>query len=136
MAVMMCWKNSSLPLKLRPRKRSTSSPRSSTVVWMGDLCSPSSAASPWPVCVESDVQGSPDDKEVDVWAAVIVGSVVLISGVVPLVVGLCVSAGNVSSAASLSERLRSVDKICPDSRLVSVLLVGTVAALVADGVRG
>jgi len=29
-----------------------------------------------------------------------------------------------------------VDKVCPDSHLVSVLLVGTVAALVADEVCG
>ena len=55
---------------------------------------------------------------------------------VPLVVGLCVLAGNAGSAASLPDRLRSVDKICPDSRLVFVLLVGTVAALVADEVCG
>src|SRR6266850_6851692 len=79
MVVMMCWKNSSLPLKLRAQKHSTSSPRSSTAVWMEDLCSPSLAASPWPVGVDSDVGCSPDDKEVDVWATVIRGSVVVIS---------------------------------------------------------
>src|SRR6267142_1360282 len=79
MAVTMRWKNSSLPSKLRARKRSISSPMSLLVVWMGDLCSPSLAASPWPVRVDSDVWGSPDDKEVDVWTAVIGGSVVVIS---------------------------------------------------------
>jgi len=56
--------------------------------------------------------------------------------VVPLVVALCVSAGNGSSAASLPDSLRSVDKIRPDSCLVSVLLVGAVAALIADEIRG
>src|SRR5882672_9476679 len=79
MVVMTRWKNSSLPSKLRVRKRSTSSPRSSTVVWMGDLCSPSSAASSWPVRIDSEVWCSPDDKEVDVWAAVVRGSVVVVS---------------------------------------------------------
>src|SRR6266850_338393 len=79
MVVMIRWKNSSLSSKLRVRKHSTSSPRSSTVVWMGDLCLPSSAASSWPVCVDSNVWGSPDDKEVDVWATVVGGSVVMIS---------------------------------------------------------
>src|SRR6267142_952770 len=79
MVVTMCWKNSSLPSKLRAQKHSTSSLRLSTVVWMGDLCSPSLAASPGPVCIDSNVWGSPDNKEVDVWATVIRGSVVVIS---------------------------------------------------------
>src|SRR6267142_562299 len=79
MVVTMRWKNSSLPLKLRAWKHSTSSPRLSTVVWIEDLCSPSSAASPWLVCVDSDVGCSPDDKEVDVWATVVRGSVIVIS---------------------------------------------------------
>jgi len=52
---------------------------------------------------------------------------------VPLVVGISVSAGNVSSAASFPDRLRSVDKMCPESHLVSVLLMGVVAAVEAEG---
>jgi len=136
MVVMMRWKNWSLPLKLRAQKHSTSSPRSLTVVWKGDLCSPSPAASSWPVQVNPNVWCSPDDKEVDVWAAVVRGSVVVVSCVIPLVVGLCVSAGNAGSTASLPDRLRSVDKICPDSRLVFVLLVGTEATLGTEEIRG
>src|SRR6266850_6612014 len=77
--MMIRWKNLSLPSKLRVQKHSTSSPRSSIVVWMGDLCLPSSAASSWPVCVDSEVWCSPDDIEVDMWAAVVRGSIVVVS---------------------------------------------------------
>src|SRR6266850_6567791 len=66
MLVMMHWKNQSLPSKLRALKHSTSSPSSSTVVWMGVLCSPCSAAGSWPVCIDPNVWCSTDDKKVDV----------------------------------------------------------------------
>ena len=82
------------------------------------------------------VTGSPDDKEVDVWAAVVRRSDVLVSCVVPLVIGLSVSAGNASSAVSFPDCLRSMDKMCPDSHLASVLLIGIEAALEAEGIHG
>jgi len=77
-----------------------------------------------------------DDEKVDVWATVIWGSDVEVLCVVPLIVGVSVSAGNVGSGALFPDRLRSVDKMCPDSRLVSVLLMGIVAAVEAKGGRG
>ena len=55
---------------------------------------------------------------------------------VPLVVGLSILTGNVSSAVSLPDHLRSVDKMHPDSCLSSVLLIGVEAALKAEGIRG
>jgi len=64
-----------------------------------------------------------NDEEVDVRAAVVRGSNVLVSYVVPLIVGICLSAGNVSSAVSFPVHLRSMDKMCLDSPLMSVLLV-------------
>jgi len=36
----------------------------------------------------------------------------------------------------LPDRLRRVDKMCPDSRLASVLLMGIVAAVEAEGGHG
>jgi len=56
--------------------------------------------------------------------------------VVPLIVGVSVLAGNVSSAVSFPDHLRSIDKMCPDSCLVSVLLMGVVAAVKAEGGHG
>jgi len=70
------------------------------------------------------------------WAAVVKGSVVVVSCVVPLVVGLSVSAGNAGSAVSFPDRLRSVDKMCPDSCLIFVLLVDAEATLEAEGIHG
>jgi len=52
--------------------------------------------------------------------------------VVPLIVVVSISAGNVSSAATFPDCLRSVDKMCPDSHLASVLLMGIVAAVEAE----
>jgi len=89
-----------------------------------------------PVSVDPDVWCSTDDEEVDVWATVIRGSNVEVFCVVPLVVGVSVLAGNVSSAASFPDHLRSVDKMCPDSHLTSVLLMGVVAAVEAEGGHG
>jgi len=94
------------------------------------------AVGPWPVSVDPDVWCSTDDEEVDVRATVIRGSNVEVFCMVPLIVGVSVSAGNVSSAASFPDHLRSIDKMCPDSCLVSVLLVGIVAAVEAEGGRG
>jgi len=56
--------------------------------------------------------------------------------VVPLVVGISVLAGNVNSAASFSDYLRSIDKMCPDSHLVAVLLMDIEAAVEAEEVHG
>ena len=70
------------------------------------------------------------------WATVIRGSDVEVFCMVPLVIGVSVLAGNVSSAASFPDCLRSVDKMCPDSRLASVLLIGIVAAVEAKGSHG
>ena len=55
---------------------------------------------------------------------------------VPLVVVVSILAGNVSSAVAFPDRLRRVDKMCPDSHLMSVLLMGVVAAVEAEGSRG
>jgi len=74
MLVAMHWKNWSLPSKLRALKHSTSSPSSSTVVWMEVLCSPCLAVGPRPVGIDPDVWGSADDEEMDVRTAIVVGS--------------------------------------------------------------
>ena len=55
---------------------------------------------------------------------------------VPLIVVISILAGNVNSAATFPDCLRRVDKMCPDSRLASVLLVGIVAAVETEGGRG
>ena len=55
---------------------------------------------------------------------------------VPLVVALGVSAGNADSTVALPDRLSSVDKMRPESCLVSILLVGREATLVTEEVRG
>jgi len=52
--------------------------------------------------------------------------------VVPLIIVVSISAGNLTSAAMFPDHLRSVDKMCPDSHLVSVLLMGIVAAVEAE----
>jgi len=135
MLATMRWKKRSLPLNVSALKRSTSSPSSSTVVWREVLCSPSSAAGSRPVRVDADICCSLDDEEVDVWAAVIVGSEVGVACVVPLVVCLCLSTGDVASGVALSDCLRGVDEERPDSSLSSILLIRCVAALRAEVVR-
>ena len=55
---------------------------------------------------------------------------------VPLVVGISVSAGNVNSAALFPDCLRSIDKMCPDSCLAVVLLTDVEAAVEAEEVHG
>ena len=119
----MRWKKRSLPLNVSALKHSTSSPSLSTVVWREDLCSPSSAARSGPVRVDADVCCSLDDEEVGMRAAVVVGSEVGVACVVPLVVCLCLSTGDVASAAALSDCLRGVDEAHPDSSLLSILLI-------------
>jgi len=135
MLATMRWKKRSLPLNVSALKHSTSSPSSSTVVWREVLCSPSSAAGSRPVRVDADICCSLDDEEVDVWAAVIVGSEVGVACVVPLVVCLCLSTGDVASGVALSDCLRGVDEERPDSSLSSILLIRCVAALRAEVVR-
>jgi len=56
--------------------------------------------------------------------------------VVPLVIVVSILAGNVSSAVAFPDCLRRVDKMCPDSHLASVLLMGVVAAVEAEGSHG
>ena len=55
------------------------------------------------------------------------------SYMVPLIIGISILAGNVSSAASFPDHLRSMDKMCLDSHLMSVLLMDVEAALKAKG---
>jgi hypothetical protein len=85
------------------------------------------------VGVNSDVWGTSDDIEADMWAAPAFRFVVLVLGMVSEVVGVCVTAGNGHGLASpKSSFLVSTDRVLPEGIFVCVLLVNGEATLPAD----
>ena len=70
------------------------------------------------------------------WTAPAIGCVVLVLGVIPAVVGLCVSAGNDGLVSPSSMLLGSMDKVLPEVLLVGILLVDEDTAVSADPLRG
>jgi hypothetical protein len=58
--------------------------------------------------------------------------IVLVLGMIPAVVGVCVAAGNGVSVMLSSILLGSTDKVLPEVILVGVLLVNMEAAVSAD----
>jgi len=71
-----------------------------------------------------------------VWTAVIDGHEVVVPIVVPLVIGITVLAGNLDLAVLLPDCLRGMDKVVPDSSLLSVLLLDAEAAVKAEELCG
>jgi hypothetical protein len=66
------------------------------------------------------------------WAAPVVRCVVLVLGVIPAVVGVCVMAGNGGDLVSLSSSLLTgMDKVLPEGTFIGILLVGVIAAVSA-----
>jgi hypothetical protein len=91
---------------------------------MADLCLPRPEEYVQFIGIDVDVWGTPDDVEEDVWAAPVLGHIVLVLGVIPEVVGVCVAAGNGGDLVSLSSLLLiSTDKVLPEGTFIGVLLV-------------
>jgi hypothetical protein len=112
---------------------STSSPSSSTVVWMADLCLPRPKEGVGFIGIDGDVWGSPDDVEIDVWATPALGHIVLALGVIPEVIGVCVVAENGGDLVLPSSSLLiSTDKVLPEGVFIGILLVDGEAAIPAD----
>jgi hypothetical protein len=111
---------------------STRSLSSLTVVWMVALCSPRPKRDVQFIGIDVNVRDTLDDVEIDVWAAPVCGCIVLILGVIPAVIGVCVMAGNGVSVTLSSTLLGSMDKVLPEVILIGVLLVDVEAAVPAD----
>jgi hypothetical protein len=84
------------------------------------------------VGIDADVWGAPDDVEEDMWAAPAVRCIVLALGVIPAVIGVCVTAGNGGLVPLGSLLLIGMDKVLPVVSLVGILLVDEDAAVPAD----
>jgi hypothetical protein len=112
---------------------STISPSLSTVVWMADLCLPRLEECVGFIEVDSDVWGTSDDVEADTWAAPAFRFIVLVLGMVPEVLGVCVAAGNGGSLAlPKSLFLVGTDKVLSEGTFICVLLVNGEAMVPAD----
>jgi hypothetical protein len=98
---------------------------------MADLCSPRLEECVWFIGIDADVWGTPDDIEEDVWAAPTVVCVVLVLGVIPAVVEVCVMAGNGGLVPLGSLLLIGTDKVLPEVSLVGILLVDDETAVPA-----
>jgi hypothetical protein len=70
------------------------------------------------------------------WAAPMVRCVVLVLGVIPAVIGVCVMAGNDGLVSPSSMLLGSMDKVLPEVLLIGILLVDNDAAVPADPLHG
>jgi hypothetical protein len=82
---------------------------------MADLCLPRPEECVWFVGIDANVWGAPDDVEEDVWAAPAVRCIVLVLGVIPAVIGVCVVAGNGGNLVLLSSSLlMGTDKVLPE----------------------
>ena len=68
--------------------------------------------------------------------ALICGCVVLVLGVIPAVIRVCVMAGNHVSVTLSSMILGGMDKVLPEVLLVGILLVDEDAAVPADPLCG
>jgi hypothetical protein len=100
---------------------------------MADLCSPRPEECVRFVGIDVDVWGTPDDVEEDVRAAPTLGHVVLVLGVVPEVIGVCVVAGNGGDLVLPSSSfLIGMDKVVPEGMFVGILLVDGEAAVPED----
>jgi hypothetical protein len=115
---------------------STRSPSWSTVVWMVALCLPRFKRDVPFVGINVDVWGTPNDVEVDMWAAPICWCIVLVLGVIPAIVGVCVMAGNGVSLALSSTLLGGTDKVLPEGAFIGVLLVNEETTVPADPLHG
>jgi hypothetical protein len=83
--------------------------------------------------VDSNVWGTSNDVEVDVWVAPAFGFIVLVWDMVPEVIGVYVTTGNGGSLASPSSSFFvSTDKVLPEGTFVVVLLVYSDATVPAD----
>jgi hypothetical protein len=112
---------------------STSSPSSLNVVWMVALYSPRPEEDVGFIGVDVDVWGTLDDVKEDVWAAPVLGCVVLVLGVIPEVVGVCVVAGNGGDLTLPSSSLLiGTDKVLPEGMFIGILLVNGEAAVPAN----
>ena len=115
---------------------STRSLSSLTVVWMVALCSPRPKRDVQFIGIDVNVRDTLDDVEIDVWAAPVCGCIVLILGVIPAVIGVCVMAGNGDSVALSSMLLGGMDKVLPEVLFVGILLVNKDAAVPANPLCG
>jgi hypothetical protein len=88
------------------------------------------------VGINVDVWGTPNDVEVDMWAAPICWCIVLVLGVIPAIVGVCVMAGNGVSLALSSTLLGGTDKVLPEGAFIGVLLVNEETTVPADPLHG
>ena len=103
---------------------------------MVDLCSPRLEEHVRFVGVDSDVRGSSDNVKADMWAAPTLGFIVLVLGMVPAIVGVCVVAGNGGNLVLPSSSLLiGMDKVLPEGTFVGILLVDGEAAVSADSLR-
>jgi hypothetical protein len=100
---------------------------------MVGLCSPRLEEYVGFIGINVDVWGTLDDVEEDMWAAPVLGHVVLVLGVIPEVIGVCVTAGNGGDLVLLSSSLLiSMDKVLPEGVFIGILLVDGEAAVLAD----
>jgi hypothetical protein len=99
---------------------------------MAALCSPRPERDVWFVGVNVNVWGTPDDIEVDMGTALICECVVLVLGVIPAVIRVCVMAGNHVSVTLSSMILGGMDKVLPEVIFVGVLLVDVKAVIPAN----
>jgi hypothetical protein len=90
-----------------------------TAVWMVALCSPRPKRDVQFIGIDVNVRDTLDDVEIDVWAAPVCGCIVLVLGVIPAVIEVCVMAGNGVSVTLSSTLLGSMDKVLPE-----VILIG------------
>jgi|HubBroStandDraft_3_1064219.scaffolds.fasta_scaffold439336_2 hypothetical protein len=70
------------------------------------------------------------------WAAPIFGCIVLVLGVIPAVIGVCVTVGNDDSVALSSVLLGRMDKVLPEVSIVGILLVDEDATVPANPLCG
>ena len=70
------------------------------------------------------------------WAAPVFRCVVLVLGVIPAVVGVCVVAGNSGSVVPSSTLLGGMDKVLPEVLFIGILLADEDAAVPADPLSG
>jgi hypothetical protein len=96
------------------------------------LCSPRPKRDVQFIGIDVNVRDTLDDVKIDVWAAPVCGCIVLILGVIPAVIGVCVMAGIGVSVTLSSTLLGSMNKVLPEVILIGVLLVDVEAAVPAD----